>query len=178
MHIELKSWNEAFSLAGQNENLLQFVHLQYAGFLITEDKFEEAQHSYKKAGRVDLSMKMLENLIDNAICEKRYKDASNLNYKISTDTLSLISSYTIPQKLDIKLIKEYEDFVSLAEIYNSYDIIFKYIEEPFCKDLINVDTTSLFNTCKFLVNKFSNLNTVKQVKGVIILLLLSNVIIC
>ena len=73
MHIELKSWNEAFSLAGQNNNLLQFVHLQYAGFLITEDKFEGAQDSYKKAGRVDLSMKMLENLIDNAICEKRYK---------------------------------------------------------------------------------------------------------
>ena len=39
MHIELKSWNEAFSLAGQNENLLQFVHLQYAGFLINSAGF-------------------------------------------------------------------------------------------------------------------------------------------
>ena len=73
MHIELKSWNEAFSLAGQNDNLLQFVHLQYAGFLISEDKFEEAQLSYKKAGRIDLSMKMLDNLIDNSIWEKRFK---------------------------------------------------------------------------------------------------------
>jgi len=82
MHIELKSWNEAFSLVGQNANLLQFVHLQYAGFLITEDKFEETQHSYKKAGRVDLSMKMLENLIDNAICEKRYKVKTNIIIKI------------------------------------------------------------------------------------------------
>jgi len=56
--------------------------------------------------------------------------------------------------------------MDLSAIYNSYDIIFKYIEEPFCKDLINIDTHSLFNASKFLVNKFSNLNTTKQVKGV------------
>ena len=73
MHIDLKSWDEAFSLAGQNKNLSEFVHTQYAGFLTGEDKFELAQFSFKKAGRIDLSMKMLENLVDNAICEKRYK---------------------------------------------------------------------------------------------------------
>ena len=73
LHIELKKWDEAFLLAKQNEQLTEYINLEYAKFLLNDDKFEEAQQAYKRAGRVDLSMKLLEKLIDNSVSEKRFK---------------------------------------------------------------------------------------------------------
>jgi intraflagellar transport protein 122 len=74
LHIELKKWDEAFLLAKQNEQLTEYINLEYAKFLLNDDKFEDAQQAYKRAGRVDLSMNLLEQLIDNAVCEKRFKE--------------------------------------------------------------------------------------------------------
>ena len=71
MNVELKKWDEAFILSRENKQLSEYVHLQYAEQLILEDKFKEAQESYRKADRVDLSMKLLNKLIDNAVYEKR-----------------------------------------------------------------------------------------------------------
>ena len=73
LHIELQKWDDAFLLAKQNEQLTEYINLEYAKFLLNDDKFDEAQQAYKKAGRVDLSMKLLEKLIDNAMSEKRFK---------------------------------------------------------------------------------------------------------
>lgn len=74
LHIELKKWDEAFLLAKQNEQLTEYINLEYAKFLLNDDKFEDAQQAYKRAGRVDMSMNLLEQLIDNAVCEKRFKE--------------------------------------------------------------------------------------------------------
>jgi hypothetical protein len=41
---------------------LEYCFLEYAEHLITLDKFKEAQEAYKKAGRTDLSIKLLEKL--------------------------------------------------------------------------------------------------------------------
>ncbi len=77
--------------------------------------------------------------------------------------------YDQPQKSDYKAFKEYKDFQIMADMYYSYDIIFKYIEEPFSNDLINIGNLGLFNACKFIVNKLANFNSSHQLKGVIII---------
>lgn len=73
MNVELKKWDEAFILSRENKQLSEYVHLKYAENLILEDRFKEAQEYYRKADRVDLSMKLLDKLIDNAVYEKDIK---------------------------------------------------------------------------------------------------------
>ena len=63
MSVELKKWEEAFALSHGIKSLSEYVHLKYAESLILEDKFKEAQESYRQAGRVDLSIKLLSTLI-------------------------------------------------------------------------------------------------------------------
>ena len=156
MNIELEKWDEAFILAKQNPNLLEYTHLQWAENRIQSDKFKEAQYSYKKAGRIDLSMKLLENLIDNAIYEKRFKDASYLLFLFSKDAQTLIKKYEGIVKQDTQSVKLYKESLDLSDIFNSYDIIYKYIEEPFSKDLLSTDSSYIFNACKYLINKITN----------------------
>ena len=68
----MKKWEQAFALASGVKSLNEYVHLKYAESLILEDKFKEAQESYRQAGRVDLSIKLLSTLIDNSVYEKRF----------------------------------------------------------------------------------------------------------
>ncbi len=159
MNIELGRYEEAFLLAQQNKALLEYVYLQYAEVLIAEDKFKEAQIAYKRAGRIDLSMRLLEKLIDNASYEKRYKDACNLLISYSFDALTVIIEYTSQSKADVVKVKNYRDSYELAGIFNAFDIIYKYIDEPFSNDLLNIDSQGLFNACKYLANK---LNSIKS----------------
>ena len=134
MLVDLKKWDEAFTLSREVKQLNEYVHLKYAESLIVEDKFKEAQESYRQAGRVDLSMKLLSKLIDNSVYEKRFKDACFffISYKDSND---------------------------LADCFNAYDYIYKYIEEPFNSDIISMSEQSLFNACIFLVNKITSMNS-------------------
>ena len=63
MNVKLKKWDEAFILSRENKQLSEYVHLKYAENLILEDRFKEAQEYYRKADRVDLSMKLLDKLM-------------------------------------------------------------------------------------------------------------------
>ncbi len=160
MNVELKKWDEAFILSRENKQLSEYVHLQYAEQLILEDKFKEAQESYRKADRVDLSMKLLNKLIDNAVYEKRYKDACFLFLSLSNDALAMIKEFKSDvmnmTKGEVAKIKDFKDSNDLADIFNAYDYIYKYIEEPFSSDVISLSPDALFNACRFLVNKISN----------------------
>lgn len=156
MNIELEKWDEAFYLAKQNNNLLQYCHLQWADNRIKKDLYREAQDSYKKAGRIDLSMKLLENLIDNAIYEKRFKDGASLLTVYSLDSEALIKDFRGLTKSDLQLVRIYQEINDIVDILNAYDMIYKYIEEPFSPDLLSTDSTWIFNGCKFLLNKMTN----------------------
>ena len=63
--------------------------------------------------------------------------------------------------------KDFKDFQIMADLYFSYDAIFKYNEEPFSNDLIHIGNYGLFNSCLSIVNKLANFNSVHQLKGVI-----------
>lgn len=162
MNVELEKWEEAFILAQQHKTLLEYVYLQYADFLIKQDKYKEAQEAYKSAGRIDLSMKLLTKLINNAVYEKRFKDACYLLLQHSNDALHLIKDYKNLTAKDKEYLVEYQMSLDLADIYNAYDSVYKFIEEPFSNDLLTIDHTGLFNTCRFLVNKISVLTDTKR----------------
>ena len=72
LHVECEKWDEAFMLSKQNPEMESMIYLPYADWLSTHDKFDEAHEAYKKAGRPDLSLKIIEFLTQNAITEKRF----------------------------------------------------------------------------------------------------------
>ena len=72
LHVELHKWDEAFMLAKQNPDLESQIYLPYADWLSANDRFDEAQEAYKKAGRPDLSLRIVEFLTHNAVIEKRF----------------------------------------------------------------------------------------------------------
>ena len=160
MNVELGKWDDAFLLSNNNKSLQEYVDLKYAESLVLEDKFNEAQEYYRKANRVDLSMKLLNKLIDNAIFEKRFRDVCYLFNSYTKDALYIIKDYRLDilksSKEEYSKKKEFLDSVVLSEIFNAYDYIFKYIEEPFNVDLITFSDKELLNACLFLVNKISN----------------------
>ena len=62
LHVQCEKWDEAFMLAKQNPEMESMIYLPYADYLSTNDKFDEAQEAYKKAGRPDLSLRIIEFL--------------------------------------------------------------------------------------------------------------------
>jgi intraflagellar transport protein 122 len=76
LHVELHKWDEAMMLSKQNPLMEAMIWLPYADWLSANDKFDEAQEAYKKAGRPDLSLRIIEFLTYNAVVEKRFQDAA------------------------------------------------------------------------------------------------------
>lgn len=51
------------------------------------DRFDEAQEAYKKAGRPDLSLRIVEFLTHNAVVEKRFQDAAQYYWMLAAESL-------------------------------------------------------------------------------------------
>ena len=56
-----------------------------AEWLVTQDRYEEAMDAFKKSGRADLARKVLSELTENAVTEKRFKDAGYYFWMLSKD---------------------------------------------------------------------------------------------
>lgn len=176
MNLDLGQFDKAFILAQNDKKLLEYTYLHYADHLVKQDKFHEAQEAFKNGGRVDLSIRLLEKLIDNAVYEKRYKDACMLFVSLASDSLMLIKDFSLygninglvtNLKTEALVVKEFYDSSDMIEILIAYDIVYKYIEEPFDADLVTIDNIGLFNACRFLVNKLANTKSnCKQLKMV------------
>ena len=86
MHVESKEWEDAFLLAEAHPGKFnEAVFLPYAEWLAIEDRFEDAQQAYERFGRLDLAVKILQQLTHNAVVEGRYADAANGYYHISEE---------------------------------------------------------------------------------------------
>ena len=134
LHVELHKWDEAFMLAKQNQNLEGQIYLPYADWLSANDRFDEAQEAYKKAGRPDLSLRIVEFLTHNAVTEKRFQDAAQYYWMLAAESLQLIKDLNAKggaNKGDKKYVQNFEEYMKLAEIYQSYQLIHKFIEESY-----------------------------------------------
>lgn len=154
LHIECQKWEEAQMLGKQNPEMSAMINLPYADYLSANDRFDEAQEAYKKAGRPDLSLRIIEFLSGNAISEKRFQDAAQYYWLLATESLKLVQSTNAnASKNDKKYQKNYEEYLKLAEIYQAYNLVSKFVEDTY-RSMIQIPLfqESIFNASRFLVN--------------------------
>jgi len=158
LHIAAHHWDEAFELARAHEGRFDDdVFLPYAEYLAITDKFEEAQAAYKKAGRPDLSRKILQQLTHNAVVERRYMDAGYYFWLLSAEFQRILSEGAADASGAVfkaagvtprAAQQRWHEYQLKAELYHAYHYIYQYVDEPFTSMM----PESLFNVARFLLN--------------------------
>jgi intraflagellar transport protein 122 len=144
LYAKQNMWKEAAKLADENEGKFDVtIFLSYAEWLISQDRFEEAMHAYKKSGRFDLSKGLLLELTSNAVSENRFKDASYYYWILSKESAE--EADRSKSAIDFALVK---DFEWKADLYISYSYIFEYVSDPFTTHTPEM----LFHTSRFIIN--------------------------
>lgn len=132
LYVKRQAWAEAASLAEEHEGKFDAsVFLPYAEWLVSNDKFEDAMNAYKKAGRNDLSLKLLLELTKNAVTESRFKDAAYYYWMLSRESETQLSQYEL-----------------LADLYYAYSTIHSYVTDPFTSH----QPETLFQVSRFILN--------------------------
>ncbi|XP_014607385.1 PREDICTED: intraflagellar transport protein 122 homolog isoform X1 [Polistes canadensis] len=149
--VDAQAWPEAFELAERNPKLKSRVYGPYARWLAETGRFSEAQEAFQMAGQPEESVSVLTSLADNAIAEKRYRDACYFYWLLSQLSLNLLKSTE-----EIKSM--YLSYYNKADIYYAYHEIHKYLEEPFT----SLMPEALFNISRYLLLKTQGI----QLEGV------------
>uniref|UniRef100_A0A8D0AK12 Intraflagellar transport protein 122 homolog n=1 Tax=Sander lucioperca TaxID=283035 RepID=A0A8D0AK12_SANLU len=145
LHVETQHWEEAFSLVEKHPQFKNHVYVPYAQWLAENDRFEEAQKAFHKAGRQNEAVKVLEQLTQNAVVENRFNDAGYYYWMLSMQCLD------IARDQRDEMLKKFERFQHLAELYHVYRSIQRYTDEPFSSHM----PETLFNICRFLLNNLT-----------------------
>jgi intraflagellar transport protein 122 len=153
MYVEVQNWEDAFKIGDAHPEFSEQIYLPYGNWLALNDRYDEAQFYYTKAGRPEEAIKVLKFLAENAVIQNQYKRAAHYYHLLCRD---LINNSNMSQTCDKdKYLEEWEMFNQYSEIYYAYDQVFKYIEDPFTM----CQPESLMNSAKFvLVYIFNTLN--------------------
>ncbi|KAL4645936.1 hypothetical protein GN956_G9705 [Arapaima gigas] len=89
LHVEARQWDEAFGLVEKHPQFKNDVYVPYAQWLAENDRFEEAQKAFHKAGWQDEAVKVLEQLTHNAVVESRFNDAAYYYWMLSMQCLDI-----------------------------------------------------------------------------------------
>ncbi|PAV77093.1 hypothetical protein WR25_12873 [Diploscapter pachys] len=139
MHVNAGHWTDAFALADHYPKYVEDVYIPYARHLAEQDRFDEAQRAYHKAGRDQEALWVLEQLTSNAVNEKRYADAGYYNWMLANQYMERAQD-----KPD--LISKYRECIKLADIYYAYHQVFLFCNQPFT----SLSLETLLNTARFL----------------------------
>uniref|UniRef100_A0A668W102 Intraflagellar transport protein 122 homolog n=1 Tax=Oreochromis aureus TaxID=47969 RepID=A0A668W102_OREAU len=120
LHVETRHWEEAFSLVEKHPQFKNDVFVPYAQWLAENDRFEEAQKAFHKAGLQNEAVKVLEQLTQNAVVENRFNDAGYYYWMLSMQCLD------IAKEQRGEMLKKFERFQHLAELYHVYRSIQRY----------------------------------------------------
>ncbi|NWR56785.1 IF122 protein, partial [Bucorvus abyssinicus] len=148
LHVETRRWEEAFALSEKHPEFKDDVYVPYAQWLAENDRFEEAQKAFHKAGRQTEAVRVLEQLTHNAVVESRFNDAAYYYWMLSMQCLD-IAQENEPQKTE--MLQKFHHFQHLAEVYHVYHSIQRYTEEPFSSSL----PETLFNISRFLLHSLT-----------------------
>jgi intraflagellar transport protein 122 len=109
-----------------------------------------SQDAFRKAGRPDQSLRMLERLTHNAVTEHRYSDAAYYYWLLATETLKFVTAASPAQvtAADRRHLEKFHNYELKAELYYAYNIIYRYTEEPF----VTSTPETIFNTSQFILN--------------------------
>ncbi|KAL7754398.1 hypothetical protein RI367_000379 [Sorochytrium milnesiophthora] len=150
--VEQQAWKEAFTLCDSSPEICgPIVYLPYANWLVTQDRFVEAQAYYRRGGDADQSRKVAEQLIYNAIEEERFSDAGHLYWMCGQQCLQSISHKTPVTQLskqELRMLQQYEQCMELANLYYAYHPLHRYMEEPFTSHPLQ----HLFNMARFILS--------------------------
>jgi intraflagellar transport protein 122 len=111
------------------------------------------QDAFRRAGRPDQSLRMLERLTHNAVTEHRYGDAGYYYWLLATETLKFVTA-TSPRDVtsaDRVHLRRFAELERKAELYYAYNIIYRYTVEPF----VTSTPETIFNTAQFILNAIS-----------------------
>uniref|UniRef100_A0A2K6M283 Intraflagellar transport protein 122 homolog n=1 Tax=Rhinopithecus bieti TaxID=61621 RepID=A0A2K6M283_RHIBE len=144
LHVETQRWDEAFALGEKNPEFKDDIYVPYAQWLAENDRFEEAQKAFHKAGRQREAVQVLEQLTNNAVAESRFNDAAYYYWMLSMQCLDIAQD---PAQKDMMLGK-FHHFQRLAELYHGYHAIHRHTEDPFSVHR----PETLFNISRFLVH--------------------------
>ncbi|XP_009584757.1 PREDICTED: intraflagellar transport protein 122 homolog isoform X2 [Fulmarus glacialis] len=148
LHVETHRWEEAFALSEKHPEFKDDVYVPYAQWLAENDRFEEAQKAFHKAGRQSEAVRVLEQLTHNAVVESRFNDAAYYYWMLSMQCLD-IAQENEQQKTE--MLQKFHHFQHLAEVYHVYHYIQRYTEEPFSFHL----PETLFNISRFLLHSLT-----------------------
>ncbi|WAR26649.1 IF122-like protein [Mya arenaria] len=149
LHVDAKHWEDAFTLVEKHQEYREEVYVPYAQWLAENDRFEEAQQAFHKAGLQAEAVKVLEQLTHNAVIESRFNDAGYYFWKLSIQCLDIARDE--PDKMEEMLPKFY-DFQRKADMYYAYHSIQRYTDEPFTSHL----PEALFNISRYLLHQMNN----------------------
>uniref|UniRef100_A0A8I3WBV4 Intraflagellar transport protein 122 homolog n=1 Tax=Callithrix jacchus TaxID=9483 RepID=A0A8I3WBV4_CALJA len=144
LHVETQRWDEAFALGEKHPEFKDDIYVPYAQWLAENDRFEEAQQAFHKAGRQREAVQVLEQLTDNAVAESRFNDAAYYYWMLSMQCLDIAQD---PAQKDVMLGK-FHHFQRLAELYHAYHAIHRHTEDPFSVH----GPETLFNISRFLLH--------------------------
>ncbi|XP_040851170.1 intraflagellar transport protein 122 homolog isoform X3 [Ochotona curzoniae] len=148
LHVETQCWDEAFALSEKHPEFKDDIYVPYARWLAENDRFEEAQKAFHKAGRQREAVKVLEQLTHNAVVESRFNDAAYYYWMLSMQCLEIAQADPAQQDL---MVGKFHHFQHLAELYHGYHAIQRYTEEPFSFHL----PETLFNISRFLLHSLT-----------------------
>ncbi|XP_074646999.1 intraflagellar transport protein 122 homolog [Tubulanus polymorphus] len=147
LYIEARNWDEAFQLAEKYHEYKNDVYIPYAQWLAENDRFEDAQQAFHKAGMQAEAVKVLEQLTLNAVWESRFNDAGYYFWKLSMQYLDLAAEEEDNAKRD-EMLAKFHDFQRRADMYYVYHSIQRYTDEPFTSHL----PEALFNMSRYLLH--------------------------
>ncbi|XP_071171203.1 intraflagellar transport protein 122 homolog isoform X2 [Mytilus galloprovincialis] len=145
LHVEAKHWEDAFTLVEKHPEYKEEVYVPYAQWLAENDKFEEAQQAFHKAGLQTEAVKVLEELTHNAVLESRFNDAGYYFWKLSIQCIDIARDE--PDKRE-EMLEKFHDYQRRADMYFAYHSIQRYTDEPFTSHL----PEALFNISRYLLH--------------------------
>ncbi|XP_008412275.1 intraflagellar transport protein 122 homolog isoform X1 [Poecilia reticulata] len=148
LHVDTRHWEEAFLLVEKHPQFKYDVFVPYAQWLAENDRFEEAQKAFHKAGRQNEAVKVLGQLTHNAVVENRFNDAGYYYWMLSMQCLDIARENTEQRK---EMLEKFESFQHLAELYYVYSSIQRYTDEPFSSHM----PETIFSLCRFLLNNLT-----------------------
>ncbi|KAJ8370877.1 hypothetical protein SKAU_G00109050 [Synaphobranchus kaupii] len=148
LHVDACHWDEAFELVEKHPQFKDDVYVPYAQWLAENDRFEEAQKAFHKAGRQGEAVKVLEQLTHNAVVESRFNDAAYYYWMLSMQCLDIARENEMKKE---EMLKKFHSFQHLAELYHVYHSVRRYTDEPFSSHL----PETLFNISRFLLHNLT-----------------------
>lgn len=122
----------------------------YSTFIIISFKIQ----AYKLAGKPQDSIKMLLQLTSCATTEHRFQDASYYYWLLSSEHLRFITAAS-PNNMtekDREYLAKYRQYLKLADLFYSYHVIYRFVDEPF----LFSHPETIFNSAQFILNNLGS----------------------